>query len=155
MSVEPVPSEQNQTPEKRKKGGVSELAKGEERLAYILLIPTLIILFVIAFYPLGSVFYNSLTNREFAGAAEPEFVGLENYSNLLSLTVVGLEPEVDEAGEVVRDPETGEIDYPPAVTALPREPRRYRELSQFTLFGNRYVIGATDADFMRAVYDTI
>lgn len=155
MSAETVPIDQKQDPENSNKGGMSELAKGEERLAYLLLIPTLIILFVIAFYPLGSVFYNSLTNREFASATQPEFVGLQNYSNLLSLTVVGLEPEVDETGAVVRDPDTGEIDYPPAVTVLPREPRRYRELTQFTLFGNRYVVGATDADFMRSVYDTI
>lgn len=153
MSAESVPFDQSEP--KKKKGGVSELAKSEERLAYLLLIPTLIILFVIAFYPLGSVFYNSLTDREFATAREPQFIGLDNYSNLLSVTVRELEPEVDESGAVVRDPDTGEIDYPAAVTVLPREPRRYRELAAFSLFGNRYVVGATDPEFVRAIYDTI
>ncbi|HZD11339.1 MAG TPA: sugar ABC transporter permease [Candidatus Binatia bacterium] len=155
MSAESVPVDQNQEPVRPKKQGISDLAKREERLAYLLLIPTLIILFVIAFYPLGSVFYNSLTNRQFAGTQETQFVGLRNYSNLLSLTVVNLEPKVDDNGQIVRDPDTGEIDYPPAVTVLPREPKRYRELAQFSLFGNRYVIGASDAEFVRAIYDTV
>lgn len=153
MSDESVPIDQEAP--KKKKDGVGDLAKSEERLAYVLLIPTLVILFVIAFYPLGSVFYNSLTDRQFASAEEPQFVGLGNYSELLSLTLRELEPEMDEAGQIVRDPDTGEIDYPPSVTVLPREPRRYRELALFSLFGNRYVIGATDPEFVRAIYDTV
>ena len=155
MSAESVPVDQNHEPVKPKKRGISELAKREERLAYILLIPTLVILFIIAFYPLGSVFYNSLTDRQFASAQEPQFVGLANYSNLLSVTLIELEPEIDDAGQIIRDPETGEIDYPPVVSVLPREPRRYREFTQFGLFGSQYVIGATDPEFMRAIYDTM
>lgn len=138
-----------------KKTGRSDLAKREERLAYWLLVPTLIVLFLIAFYPLGSVFYNSLTDREFASGQEPQFVGLENYAQLLSLTITELPPRLDDAGQPEVDPETGEQLYEPAVSVLPREPRRYRELNQFSLFGTRYVIGATDADFVRAIGDTL
>jgi len=155
MSTESLPVDQNQEPVRRKRRGISDLAKREERLAYMLLIPTLIILFIIAFYPLGSVFYTSLTDQRFASAQEAQFVGLGNYSDLLSLTIVGLQPELDEAGQIIRDPDTGEIDYPPSVSVLPREPRRYREMAQFTLFGNRYVLGATDPEFVRAIYDTV
>jgi len=138
-----------------KKSGRSDLAKREERLAYWLLLPTFIILFLIAFYPLGSVFYNSVTNRVFAGGEEAEFVGLDNYLNLLSLTVRELPQEVDDAGQPVFDEETGEPDYVTAVSVLPREPRVYRELSQFSLFGTRYVVGASDRDFIRGVIDTL
>lgn len=138
-----------------KKSGKSDLAKREERLAYWLLVPTLIVLFLIAFYPLGSVFYNSLTDREFASGQQPEFVGLENYVQLLSLTISELPPRLDDAGQPETDPETGEQLYEPAVNVLPREPRRYRELSQFSLFGTRYVVGATDVDFIRAIGDTL
>jgi trehalose/maltose transport system permease protein len=142
--------------QKKKKQGMSDLARAEERLAYILLVPTLLVIFLIAFYPLGSVFYNSTTNREFASAQEAEFVGLDNYAELLSVTIKELPPKVDEStGAVVRDPDTGEIDYPPAVEILPREPRRFRELTQFNLFGTQYVIGATDPEFVRAIYDTV
>lgn len=144
------------TPEPKKKQGLSDLAKREERLAYLLLVPTLIVLFVIAFYPLGTVFVNSLTNREFASATEPEFIGLENYVNLLSLTVKELPQAVDEdTGQPAVDPDTGEPVYQSAIEILPRDPRTYRELSQFNLFGNQYVIGATDRDFVRSIGDTL
>lgn len=137
------------------KGETSNLAKREARLAYYLLTPTLVILFLIAFYPLGSVFYNSMTNRVFASGQESEFVGLENYVNLLSITVRELSPELDDAGNPVINPETGETEYQPAVRVLPREPRRYRELSQFSLFGSQYVLGATDPEFILSIGDTL
>jgi trehalose/maltose transport system permease protein len=143
-------------PAPKKKSGLSDLAKREERLAYLLLTPTLVILFVIAFYPLGSVFYNSLTNREFASANPVEFVGLDNYINLLSLTIKELPQAVDEdTGQPAVDPETGEPVYQNAIEVLPRDPRRYRELSQISLFGTQYVIGASDRDFVRSIGDTL
>ncbi|MCA9872928.1 MAG: sugar ABC transporter permease [Anaerolineales bacterium] len=146
MSAAAAPKPKKQT---------SDLAKREARLAYYLLIPTFVILFVIAFYPLGTVFYNSLTNRVFASGQEEEFVGGENFANLLSITLRQLEPELDESGNPVIDPDTGDTVYQPAVRVLPREPRRYRELSQFSLFGSRYVLGATDPEFIRSIGDTL
>ena len=156
MSAETVPIDQEEKRPRPHKQGTSDLAKSEERLAYILLVPTLIVLFLIAFYPLGSVFYNSLTDKEFASAREAQFVGLDNFAELLGVTIAEVPAKVDEeTGEIVRDPDTGEIDYEPAVSVLPREPRRYRELTEFTLFGTRYVLGATDPEFLRAIFDTV
>ncbi|MDT8306408.1 MAG: sugar ABC transporter permease [Anaerolineae bacterium] len=149
-AVPPVPTS------RARKSGISDLAKAEERLAYMLLLPTLIVIFVIAFYPLGSVFYNSMTDRRFASAQEPQFIGLQNYANLLGITVRQVPAEIDEeTGEIVRDPDTGEIDYESPVTVLPREPRRYRELRTFNLGDTRYVVGAADPDFIRAIWDTV
>ena len=143
-------------PTPKKKKGPSDLAKREERLAYILLVPTLVILFIIAFYPLGSVFYYSLTNRQFASANPVEFVGLDNYVNLLSLTVKELPQAIDaNTGQPAVDPDTGEPVYESPINVLPRDPRRYRELSQFNLFGTHYVLGATDRDFVRSIGDTL
>lgn len=139
----------------KKSPSFSQLARREERLAYLLLVPTLIILVIIAIYPLGSVFYNSLTNRTFASAAETQFVGLDNYRRLLSMTILELPPAIDEnTGQPQVDSETGEVVYERAIRVLPRSPIRYRELSQFSFLGKRYVIGATDVDFMRGVFDT-
>jgi trehalose/maltose transport system permease protein len=138
-----------------KKSAISELQKREERLAYVLLIPTFIILFAIAIYPLASVFYNSLTDRKFASGQEVSFVGFQNYSNLLSLKIEELPPVIDpETNQPEIDPETGEIVYERAIRILPREPKTYRELTQFHFFGKQYVIGATDRDFVRAIGDT-
>jgi len=135
---------------------LSSLQKQEERLAYLLLIPTFVILFVIAIYPLGTVFYNSLTNKKFASQEETEFIGFKNYKDLLSIKIKRLPPVIDEdTGEQQIDPETGEPVYERAINILPREPVRYKEMSQFNLFGNQYVIGATDDEFMFAVRDTL
>ena len=140
----------------RKKSGLSDLAKQEERMAYWLLIPTFVIIVVIAFYPLGSVFYNSFTNKIFASDTPTEVVGLDNYRKLLSITIKELPPVIDlDTGQPAIDPETGETQYERAINVLPREPNRYREVSQFNLFGNRYVLGATDRDFIRSVWDTL
>ncbi|MGD2157750.1 MAG: sugar ABC transporter permease [Anaerolineales bacterium] len=138
------------------KKSLTELQKREERLAYLLLIPTFVILIAIAIYPLGSVFYNSLTNRRFASAQPVEFIGLDNYKNLLSMTIKELPPVIDEdTGQPQVDPETGETVYERAINILPREPVRYREMTQFNFLSNRYVIGATDDEFLQAVWDTL
>ncbi|HDQ34910.1 MAG TPA: sugar ABC transporter permease, partial [Chloroflexi bacterium] len=118
-------------------------------------LPTFIILLVIAFYPLGSVFYNSLTNKVFASDQPVEFVGLENYSRLLSMTIRRLPPVLDASGNPEVNPETGEPVYARSLDVLPREPRRYREAMQFSFLGNRYVVGATDRDFVRGIFDTL
>lgn len=135
---------------------LSSLQREEERLAYILLVPTFLILFAIAVYPLGQVFYNSLTNEKFASAQETEFIGLENYRNLLSITIKKLPQMTDEeTGEPMTDPETGEVVYERAINVLPKEPTRYKQLNHFNLFGNRYIVGATDDEFIQAVGDTL
>jgi len=121
-----------------------------------LLLPTLAILFAIALYPLGTVFYYSLTNRVFASTQESQYVGLENYRNLLRITIKELPPVIDDAtGQIQINPKTGEAVYQNPVQILPRQPVRYREVSQFNLFGTQYVIGATDADFVLAIFDTM
>jgi trehalose/maltose transport system permease protein len=137
------------------KAGSSDLAKQEQRLAYWLLAPTFLILLAIAIYPLFSVFYNSFTNNVFASSAPTEFVGLRNYQQLLSMTIQVVPPRLDESGQPVTDPETGATVYESAVSVLPRDPVRYRQVTQFNLFGTQFVLGATDPDFIRAVWDTI
>jgi len=136
------------------KAGSSDLAKQEQRLAYWLLSPTFIILLVIAIYPLLSVFYNSFTNATFASSTPTEFVGIENYQSLLSMTIKVVPPKLDDAGQPVVN-EQGETQYESAVSVLPREPMRFRQVTQFNLFGTQLVLGATDPDFVRAIWDTL
>jgi trehalose/maltose transport system permease protein len=137
------------------KRGHGDLAVQEQRLAYGLLAPTFVVLLAIAIYPLFSVFYNSFTNNVFASATPTEVVGFENYRRLLSLTIQVVPPKLDEAGQPVVDAETGEVKYESAVSILPREPLRFRPVNQFTLWGTRYVLGATDPAFVLAVWDTV
>ena len=134
--------------------GTSELARSEERTALWLLLPTFAMLFLLAIYPLGQVFYLSFTNARFADPnATTEFVGWSNYRDLLSFTIRELPRELDDAGQPVV--EDGVPQYENAFRILPREPRRYSSLWEFSFGGNRYVLGAASAEFIRAVWDTV
>lgn len=76
-----------------------ELLKASEvRFAWNLLIPTIAVLIFVAGRPLEQTFIRSLTDKRFASQEIPNFVGLENYGNLLGIRVdvvdcrVGEEP---------------------------------------------------------------
>lgn len=134
------------------------LARKEQRMAYKLLIPTFVILVAVAFYPLFQVFYTSFTDRIFASGTDeaPNFIGIENYKSLLGLTIKELPPVIDQTtGELKIDPLTGEKLYERSIRVLPRSPVRYREWFQFSLFGKRYVVGARDPEFMKAIWNTL
>jgi len=134
---------------------MSEVAKREERLAFTMLLPAFVVILLIAVYPLYTVFRDSFTNKVFASGQPVEFVGLSNYAELLGMTIKKLPPVIDEAtAQQSIDPDTGQPVYERPITVLPREPRRYRELAQFSLFGNHYVIGATQPDFIKSIKDT-
>lgn len=134
----------------------SDLAKNEQKLAYRLLIPAFLILIIIALYPLGQVFYSSFTDMEFASSEQTNFIGLENYDKLLSLTIKELPPRIDEeTGEPIIDEETGKVEYESPIRVLPRKPYLYRPLNEFSLFGNRYVLGSADTDFIKSLWNTI
>jgi trehalose/maltose transport system permease protein len=120
------------------------------------LLPTFLVILLIAIYPLGKVFHSSLTNQRFASGEQVEFVGLGNYKILLGLTIKELPPTIDEqTGKPERNPETNQIEYVRPIQVLPRQPVRYRELGQFSLLGKRYVIGASDRDFILAIGNTL
>ncbi len=134
------------------------LAQKEQRTAYKLLLPALLILAAVAFYPLFQVFYTSLTDKVFASGTDeaPKFIGIENYKSLLGLTIQELPPIVDETtGDPLIDESTGMTMYERAIRVLPRSPVRYREWFQFSFFGRRYVVGARDPEFMKAIWNTL
>lgn len=139
-----------------KKSGTSELARSEERTAFWLLLPTLAVILLIAIYPLSQVFYSSFTNARFASEQETQFIGFRNYRNLLAMTIRSLPVQIDEeTGQPEIDEDTGLVEYEPAVRVLPRDPVRYREVGEFGLFGNRYVVGAIEPGFILAIWDTL
>lgn len=148
-------AEPNDPANKPRKRRGSPLARREERTALWLLTPALLVILLIAIYPLGQVFYLSFTNAQFASSRPTDFVGFQNYRTLLSLTVRELPP--------VLDPTTGAQELRPDgtprfeswVRILPREPLRFTSVTEFGLFGHRYVLGAANADFVLAVRDTV
>lgn len=137
---------------------MSKLAKREERTALWLLLPSFVVILLIAIYPLGRVFYSSFTNERFAPgvAHQTSFVGFRNFQQLLSVTIRELPPVIDEAtGQQAIHPRTGLPQYESWVRVLPREPLRFTAVTEFDFLGRRYVLGATSASFIRAVWDTL
>jgi trehalose/maltose transport system permease protein len=67
-----------------KKTGLSERAKAQERLSYFFLIPTLVVVLGVAFYPLAQTVYATFFDAKLGSAQAWEYIGLENYTRLLT-----------------------------------------------------------------------
>jgi multiple sugar transport system permease protein len=108
--------------------------------------------------PFFFAFGLSLTNQRLISPNPTEFVGLENYQNLLGLAIITLEPERDEAGAVIRD-EDGAIAYPRVRTitrsdAFPQY-RGMREWFRWQSGEEASVVIASDVVFMKALTNTL
>ena len=117
-----------------------------------LLIGTFIIL------PFFFAFWLSLTNQRLISPNPTEFVGLKNYTDLLSVAVITLEPERDDAGEILRE-EDGTPVYP-RVRAITRSDdfpqyRGMQELFRWQSGDNARVVIASDVVFWTALRNTL
>jgi len=71
---------------RRRRG--TKLQRRQTRLAWLLLLPSLLIVAFVAIYPLGKTVYQSFTNQEFlAGITPTKWVGLDNYHQLIHDTI--------------------------------------------------------------------
>jgi trehalose/maltose transport system permease protein len=105
-----------------------------------MLLPTFIVLIVVAFYPLARTFTASFTDEPFAKPEQAiNNVGFTNYQRLLSFQIVPY-PEGSRLSEVLPQPING---------------IRYQRLTTIELFGTRYIVAATDPDFIQSVVNTI
>jgi trehalose/maltose transport system permease protein len=60
----------------------TKLARRQTRLAWLLLLPSLAVVALVAMYPLGKTIYQSFTDQEFLALEPTKWVGLENYREL-------------------------------------------------------------------------
>lgn len=110
------------------------LASRQRRLAMILLLPTFILLIIVAFYPLVRTFSSSFTDEPFARPEVPvNNVGLANYQRLLSVQIIELQP-----GQRLAEVVPG-----------------YRRVENFDFLGRRLTLVATDPDWIRSIYNTV
>lgn len=115
----------------------------------------LIALFIVL--PFFFAFYLSLTNQRLISPNPTEWVGLDNYRQLLDVSVVTLEPERDDGGVVVRD-DDGTPEYP-RVRSITRsddypEYRGMREWFRWQSGDNAKVVIVRDVVFMKALMNT-
>lgn len=117
---------------------------------------SLIALFIVV--PFFFAFFLSLTNQRLISPNPTEYVGLQNYRDLLSLSVITLEPERDDAGAVVLD-EDGEIVYPRVRTITRSDDfpqyKGMREWFRWQSGDNAKVVIAKDVVFMKALRNTL
>ena len=117
----------------------------------------LIMLFIVI--PFFFAFYLSLTNQRLISPNPTEFVGLSNYDRLLSISVLSIEPEMDDAGQVVRD-NTGEAQYPRVRTFTRNNPdypqyAGMREWFRWHWGETAKVVVATDVVFWKSLRNTL
>ena len=117
----------------------------------------LLTLFIVV--PFFFAFFLSLTNQRLISPNPTEFVGLENYRNLLSIGVLTIEPERDAAGALVRD-EDGNPEYPRVRTFTRNNPDfpQYdgmREWFRWHSGDTAKVVVATDVVFWKSLRNTL
>ncbi len=140
--------------------GEENLFARDTRTAWNLLIPTIAVLIFVAARPLEQTFIASLTDRRFAGTQEINFVGLQNYAQLVGVRLDVLPCEQDSSGNcVVETDRTGNqsVVYPRPRDYLDESytTLRFREVSRFNLLGNHFVFSARDNSFINSVGNTL
>lgn len=101
----------------------------------------------------------SFSNQRLVSPNPTEFVGWDNYRNLLSVNTLTLEPTRDAAGDVVLDA-SGELSYPKVRSYTRKNPdykhlKGMREWFRLSFGDSAYVVLARDVVFMKALTNTI
>jgi multiple sugar transport system permease protein len=124
-------------------------------------LPGFSLMLVFIILPFFFAIWFSLTNQRLISPNPTKFIGLSNYTQLLSVGTIVLEPERDASGAVLRDKD-GEIEYPRLRTFTRNNPNYpkidgMREWFSWQTGPNdelKRVILAKDVVFMRALKNT-
>ncbi len=151
-------------------GGDEALGSRNTRFAWTLLVPTVIVLALIAARPLEQTFITSLTDKEFGTHRPPRYVGLQNYEKLVSFKITTVECQKDDVDECSRtsdgktfvwersDVEADEAQKLREMTSEERQKYvRYREAATYKLPGadrGLRLLGK-DPDFLVATGNTL
>ena len=134
--------------------GDDSLLGQETRLAWNLLIPTLTIFVLVAARPLEQTFIRSLTDKRFAGSAVPQFVGLENYYNLLTIRVDTVSCRKSDPDDPCSTRANGSIRWESIDRELLRE--GYRTVTNIAIGNDQSLaISGLDDDFIDGVWTTV
>lgn len=135
--------------------GEEPLTSANSRVAWNLLIPTVALLMVVAVRPLEETFITSVTNKRFAtGEQEVEFIGLDNYKQLLTFRFDIVECRKDDNNECLVNERTGKVRWELIDRDLLEE--GYRTADVVGIGGGRGVaISGTDDDFVLATFNTL
>jgi len=74
-------------PARRRRHKTTKLHRRQTRLAWMLLVPSLLVVAFVALYPLGKTIFQSFTDEQFLALNPVSWVGLENYKDLWNDTI--------------------------------------------------------------------
>lgn len=138
--------------------GQETLLSRQSLLAWNLLLPTVIILILIAARPLERTFIASLTNQVFAAAEEDvtEFVGFQNYARLLGFRLDIMACERNDDGTCVVD-DDGSLEFLRPRDVLGEDYRglRFRIARRYEFGESQLVLSVRDRDFFNAIENTL
>ncbi|QUX94038.1 sugar ABC transporter permease [Marinomonas sp. CT5] len=117
---------------------------------------SLMVLFIVVPFILAIVF--SMTNQRLMSPNKAEYVGFENYANMLDLGVLVVGPKVDANGSVLLD-KNGEVQYPKLRKFTRNNPdypnvQGMKEWFSFTWGDKKVAIMASDLVFLKALINT-
>ena len=136
--------------------GDETLGQSSARSAWNLLLPTIIVLVLVAARPLEKTFIASLTDERFASNQESHFVGLDNYAQLLGIRFDVIDCTRDSSGACeVND--KGELVFPRPRDVLDASYRdlRYRDVNTIQIGESELLFSARDKDFIGSVGNTL
>ncbi len=91
--------------------GEESLGSASARVAWNLLIPTVAVLILVAARPLEQTFITSLTDKRFGSAREANFVGLDNYRDLLTIRLDTVDCQTDPESDECETTSDGQIEW--------------------------------------------
>jgi multiple sugar transport system permease protein len=122
--------------------------------------PAFLLLLVFLIGPFFAGIWYSFTDQRLISPNPTQFVGLRNYTRMLRLSVLPLDPLVDaKTGQPLRD-EKGQLQYPRS-RDFTRDEAKYPQYSgltewvSFDIAGKRYVLLAGDPSFFRSLLNNI
>jgi len=137
--------------------GQEALDARQTRLAWNLLIPTLIVFVIVAARPLEQTFIRSVTDKRFAGQELPNFVGLENYQSLLGIHLSTVPCRLDEATQTCSIRDDGSTRWESIDRSLLEE--GYRTVWTIPLPGGdvprALAISGLDSSFLKGIGTTL
>lgn len=137
--------------------GNENLKDEEVRFAWNLLIPTIAVLIFVAGRPLEQTFIRSLTDKRFAGQGVPNFVGFENYKQLLTIRVDMVDCREDEDTSECKLNPNGSIQWETIDKEALVEGFRTVFTLQLPFFDKPrgLTISGLDRDFMESIWTTL
>lgn len=152
--------ERESEPGMNNKSGLAPGATGAKRAGWMMVSPAMVLMALFLIAPFLLAFAVSFTNQRLVSPNPTEFVGLENYRQMLGVGVLTLAPQRDDKNAIVRHAD-GQPQYPNVRQFTRNNPDypqldRMREWFQLPWPGeSRVLVLAKDVIFMKALVNTV